>query len=156
MIAWISLLVLAWLDPRGSGMSSMLFGTVLLLVLSVTMWLRRLSTGLGSGRDGYGLAVIVAVGVAFVPMSVLLGPTFSLGLGLGILGRRGREPLLWESGLVIAVISPLAALGTIDNHADLLGPAPTAVVLAAAGRTLATMGVVALVRERRTGRPRDR
>ena len=72
------------------------------------------------------------------------------------MGRRGREPLLWESGLVIAVISPLAALGTIDNHADLLGPAPTAVVLAAAGRTLATMGVVALVRERRTGRPRDR
>ena len=158
IIVGLSLLVLAWLDLRGPYMhwSSMFFGAVVLLVLYVTMLVRRLSTGLGSGRDGYGLVVIVAVGVVFVPMSVLLGPTFSLGLGLGILGWRGREPLLLESGLVVAVISPLAALGTIDNHADLLGPAPTAVVFAAAGLTLATMGVVALARERRTGRPQDR
>jgi hypothetical protein len=52
----------------------------------VTMWAQRLVTGLGSGRDGYGLVLVVAVGVVFIPMAQLLGPAFSLGLGLVILG----------------------------------------------------------------------
>lgn len=158
IVAGFGLVILAQLEFRQAPLhwSSLFFGTVVLLLLYATMWMRRLSTGLGSGRDGYGLVVIVAVVVAIVPMSFLLGPAFSLGLGLGILGWRGREPLLWVPGLVVAVISPLAALGTIDNHGDLLGPAPTAAVVAAAGLALMALGIVAFARERRARLPADK
>ncbi|HYO17187.1 MAG TPA: hypothetical protein VES02_00775 [Dermatophilaceae bacterium] len=152
IVVGLGLLVIAWLVLQFS--SWILYPPVLavgiLLLLYITMWAQRIATGLGSGRDGYGLVLVVAVGVVFIPMSQLLGPAFSLGLGLVILGWRGREPLLWGSGVIVAAISPFPVHGTIGNYVHFLGSAPDTVVVAAAGAVLIAMGVRHFIRERRT------
>ena len=88
IVVGLGLLVIAWLVLRDWSLTMYrpVVAVGILLCLYVTMWAQRLVTGLGSGRDGYGLVLVVAVGVVFIPMAQLLGPAFSLGLGLVILG----------------------------------------------------------------------
>jgi hypothetical protein len=157
IVVGLGLLAIVWLVLRSWGliMYRPVIAVGILLCLYVTMWAQRLASGLGSGRDGYGRVLVVAVLVVFVPMSQLLGPSFSLGLALLILGWRGREPLLWGSGLVVAAISPFIVHGTIDNYVHFLGSNPDAVVMAAAGAVLTAMGILRFARERRTALMED-
>ena len=152
IVVGLGLLVIAWLVLRYWSLTIFppVIAVGILLCLYVTMWAQRLATGLGSGRDGYGLALVVAVLVVLIPMSQLLGPSFSLGLALVILWWRGREPLLWCSGLIVAAISPFIIHGTIGSFVHFLGSDPDAVVTAAAGAVLTAMGIRRFARERRT------
>jgi len=52
--------------------------------------------------------------------------------------------------VIVAAISPLTIVGTIDNYVHFLGSAPDAAVMAAAGAVLMAMEVRRFARERRT------
>lgn len=120
-------------------------------VLWSVMRAARARTGLGRARQGYGVALLVVLAVVvMVPVaSFFLGPLALLGLGLVILGWRGRERVLWLTGLGLAVLSPWATLGTFENRARFLGPAPTPVVLSVTGLVVLGLGVHHLRAERR-------
>jgi hypothetical protein len=123
---------------------------VAFVLLYLAMRLQRLLTGLGSGRDGYGVVAIVVPMIAvFVPfVTPLLGPVFLLGVGLIVIGWRGRERTQWTAGAALVVLGPLVALGTIDNHARFLGSAPSSVVLAFAAGACLLVAARRLVGER--------
>lgn len=120
------------------------------VLLYLAMRLQRLLTGLGSGRDGYGVVAIAVPTIAlFVPfVGELLGPVFLLGLGLVVIGWRGREASQWTAGAALVVLGPLVALGTIDNHARFLGSAPSSVVLAFAAGACLLVAARRLIGER--------
>ncbi|GAA4372055.1 hypothetical protein [Paeniglutamicibacter cryotolerans] len=90
----------------GTGALTLLFGApdplstlssflpaLTLLMLWLVIRIRAAVSGVGVGREGYG---------------VLAGPAFVLGLGLVILGWRGHENLMWRLGAVMLAASPLA------------------------------------------------
>ena len=127
---------------------------IVYLVLWTVSAVRRRLTGIGPGRDGWGvMALVSAALLATFPWGLLavtfLGAAFFLGLGLLVLGTRLREPSLWVTGLVLMAVSPFAALGTFENHAGFLGPWPTQTVLALLLVGLAVMTARARQRERR-------
>ncbi|WP_157759490.1 hypothetical protein [Cellulosimicrobium cellulans] len=119
--------------------------------LYVVMLVQRRATGIGTGRDGYGLVAVACALVGFlVPVVALfLGAAFVLGGGLVVLGWRGRDAWLVGPGLALMVVGPLGALGTLANHAAFLGPEPSVLVLGVLAGALLVLAGLALARERR-------
>jgi len=128
------------------------------LVVYLALWgvarVRRWRTGVGAGRDGWGImAIVAAVVILGLPVTwvalAFLGAVFFLGLGLAVIGVTMRERLLWAWGVLLMVVGPMANLFTIDNHAAFLGPWPTAVVLGLVTAGLGATSVFVWVRDRR-------
>ena len=142
-------------EPPFWAMSRPLSGILPVVTVAVlwgVMRMARARSGLGMGRQGYGGVVLVILAVVvMVPIaSYFLGPLLLMGLGLVALGWRGRERLLWVTGLALAALSPWANLGTFENRARFLGPAPTPLVLTVTGLVVIGLGVHRLRAERRT------
>lgn len=122
-------------------------------VVYVVLWgvvrVRERLTGMGGARDAFGVMAAFAVALALLPFASLVflmaGAGAVLGLGLVVVGSRQRSALLWAPGAALLAVSPMARLGTFDNHAPFLGPHAGAValglvaagLLAAAARSLA-------------------
>lgn len=133
------------------GPLSLLLPLVAFLVLWIVMRVRRARSGLGMGRQGYGIVALATLALlVVVPIAVwFLGPLLPLGLGLVVLGWRGRERAQWITGLVLAALSPFANLYSFENHAAFLGPAPRSVVLTIAGLGVVGLGLWRLQAEHR-------
>lgn len=134
-----------------SGVVSMLLPLVTFLALWLAMRVGRARSGLGTGSQGYGGVVLFALALlVLVPFATFfLGALLVIGVGLVILGWRGRDRVLWITGLVLGVVSPLANLGTFENRARFLGPAPTTLVLTLAALAILSLGTWRLRAERR-------
>jgi len=128
---------------------------VVSVAVLVAMTVQRRVEGVGTGRDGYGfLAVATSLVTLFPPGQILvlfLGPVFVLGLGLLLLGWRGRDPRLWAPGLGLLVVGPAVSLHAVANHVAFLGPEPGAAVLGICTAVLLALAAGALARERATG-----
>ncbi|MCL3861729.1 hypothetical protein [Actinotalea sp. K2] len=133
-----------------SGLPSALLPLATFLVLWLVMRARRSRSGLGTGRQGYGVVVLVTLALLVLApvVTFFLGPLLVIGLGLVVLGWRGRDRALWVTGLVLGVVSPLAALYTFENRARFLGPAPTSLVLVLSALTILSLGIWRLRAER--------
>lgn len=123
------------------------------VVLWLAVKIRQRLTGMGGGRDGFGvmaiLALVFALAFPFSFVAVLMaGPGTFLGLGLVVIGARLHARPLWGPGLGLMAVSPLVALGTIDNHAAFLGDQPGTLVLAVLSAALAALAGYAYRTER--------
>lgn len=123
----------------------------------LAMRLQRAVTGAGAGSDGYG-AVVIALAVLLVvtPVGFLL-PMFAgaealLGLGLVVLGWRGRDRALWVPGIVLVGVGPFVHLNGAANTLVVL-PDPDTAVLALTAAAFAGLTVAAVARERRRAVP---
>lgn len=123
----------------------------------LAMRMQRAITGAGAGSDGYG-AVVIALAVLLVatPVGFLL-PMFAgaealLGLGLVVLGWRGRDRALWLPGVVLVGVGPFVHLNGAENTLSLL-PDPNTAVLAVTTATFAGLTAAAVARERRQALP---
>lgn len=120
-------------------------------LLLVSMLIQRRVTGVGAGNDRYGLIALALLALLFVPFGLVavffVGPVFFLGLGLVVLGWRGRDAWLWGPGLVLMALSPLVSLGTLSNHASFLGGGVGGMAIGTLG--VLALAIVAFVRERR-------
>lgn len=113
------------------------------LVLWLVMRVRRARSGLGTGRQGYGGLVLLTLAllVLLPAVTFALGSLLVVGLGLVILGWRGHDRALWMTGMVLSALSPFATLGSFENRARFLGPAPTTVVLVVVALVIIGLGV---------------
>lgn len=123
---------------------SLLVPCAVYLSLWLAVRLRRWFTGIGAGRDGFGvMAVVSLLLVVFFPfgsMAVMFaGPGAFLGLGLAVIGARQSAPRLWAPAIALLALSPLVSLYTLDNHVSFLGPQPGTVVLAVLAVALLAM-----------------
>ncbi|ARK03869.1 MULTISPECIES: hypothetical protein [Cellulosimicrobium] len=120
-------------------------------LLFVSMLIQRRVTGVGAGNDRYGLIALALLALLFVPFGLVavffVGPVFFLGLGLVVLGWRGRDAWLWGPGLFLMALGPLVSLGTLSNHASFLGGGVGGMVIGTLG--VLALAIVAFVRERR-------
>lgn len=134
-----------------SGLVSALLPVAAFLVLWIWMRVRRARSGLGTGRQGYGAVLLLTLGIlVLVPFATFfVGPVLIIGIGVAILGGRGRDRGMVMTGLVLGALSPFAALHTFENRAQFLGPAPTTTVLVLAGAVVIALGVGRLRAERR-------
>ncbi len=138
------------------GLASWRWQNLVPVVVYVVLWavvrVRERVTGMGGGRDGFGVMAAFALALALLPFGYLLlllaGPGVVLGLGLVVVGVRQRSALLWGHGLVLAAVSPLARLGTLDNHAWFLGPHAGATGLGLVALALVVAAARALAAER--------
>lgn len=134
-------------------------------ILYAIMRIRADSLGIGMGREGYGWICVVMLPVSVLtPVSIVLGYTFLLGIGLWIIGWRGRDRRLWPMGVALAVLSPLLNFFLLQNLAYAMG-LPVGglfsvpfygfdnVVLGLAGAATLLTGVRAATLERRTVQP---
>ncbi|MCU1432085.1 MAG: hypothetical protein JWP95_1190 [Actinotalea sp.] len=135
-----------------SGAASALLPLLTFLALWLVMRVSRARSGLGTGRPGYGVVVLVALGLlVLVPFATyFVGSLLFLGLGLVILGWRGHGRVVWVAGLVLCALAPFATLGSFENRARFLGPAPTTVVLTLTALTILSLGLWHRRDERRT------
>lgn len=134
-----------------SGLVSMLLPLVTFLALWLVMRVGRTRSGLGTGSQRYGGVALFALAIlVLVPFATFfLGALLVIGAGLVILGWRGRDRVMWIAGLVLGVVSPMANLGTFENRARFLGPAPTTLVLAVAALAILGLGIWRLRAEHR-------
>lgn len=137
------------------GLWAVLVPAVVYLVLWLVVRIRQPLTGMGGGRDGFGVMAVLALAVALaLPFSWLavfmVGAGTFLGLGLVVIGARMRAPLLWGPGLALMALCPLVTLGTFDNHATFLGDQPGTVVLTSLTVVLAAASGYAYLTERST------
>jgi hypothetical protein len=106
--------------------------TATFLIVWLVMIVQRQVSGAGWGRDGYGIVVAVLAALVVLPLGMLLpmfvGAEALIGVGLGVLGWRGRDRLLWGSGLALVGVGLLVHL---THTADVLVLLVTTVVLAA-------------------------
>lgn len=126
------------------------------LAVLVAMTVQRKVVGVGTGRDGYGFLAVVTALLAFFPpgylVTLFLGPAFVLGLGLVLLGSRGRDARLWGPGVGLLVVGPAVNLHAVANHVSFLGPDPDAILLGLCAAVVLALGVGALVLERQAVR----
>jgi len=142
-------------DGPGFSLWPALVPVAVYAVLWVVVRVRARRTGMGSARDGFGVAAVLAFSLTILfPFSmvvyVMAGAGAVLGLGLVVFGVRLRLPPLWASGLALLVVSPLVQLFVVDNHARFLGPQPGTVVLALTAVGLGTLAVASARAERAT------
>lgn len=136
------------------------FGSWFVLVPAVTyllLWLvvriRQSLTGMGGGHDGFGVMAAVALAVALAfPFSLVAilfaGAGTFLGIGLVVIGARMQARSLWGPGVALVVLCPLVELGTIDNHAAILGHQTGTLVLGVLSAGLALLSGRAYLVER--------
>ncbi|MBM7820369.1 hypothetical protein JOE63_002846 [Cellulosimicrobium cellulans] len=124
-------------------------------LLLVAMLIQRRVTGVGVGSDRYGLIALALLALLFVPFGlvavIFVGPAFFLGLGLVVLGWRGRDAWLWGPGLFLMALSPVVTLGTLSNHAAFLGGGVGGMVIGTL--VVLILAIVTFVRERRGSGP---
>ncbi|MET4225590.1 hypothetical protein [Oerskovia enterophila] len=149
----LAMVYLTYLEAATFGMlfPKILVPAVTYGVLLAVMLVQRRLIGVGVGNDRYGVLALALLALLFVPFGFvavfLVGPVFFLGVGLGVLGWRAETAWLWGPGLALMAVSPLVSLGTLDNHAALLGGGVGGMVICTVG--LLVLGVLAFVRERR-------
>ncbi|WP_148070815.1 hypothetical protein [Rathayibacter sp. PhB186] len=139
-------------------------------VTSIVLWAALKAAagraGVGMGRERIGLvtAIIAAVSVLTLLITMFAGPAFLVGVLLFVVGWRLENRLQWIAGLAIAIASPLLSYSFMQNAAYGFGLIPVDsyrftplsvddVVLAAIGLALTVMGV--LVFRQETARVRD-
>lgn len=154
----VAVLTVLWAG-RGPGSLFSLWPAVVPVAVYAVLWVvvrvRAWRTGMGSARDGFGVAAVLSVALTILfPYSTFVywmaGAGAVLGLGLVVFGVRLRLPALWASGLGLLVFSPLVQLYVVDNHARFLGPQPGTVVLALAALGLAALAAASARSERAT------
>ncbi|TCL83621.1 hypothetical protein EDF43_10350 [Rathayibacter sp. PhB179] len=112
------------------------------------------------GRERIGLvtAIIAAVSVLTLLITMFAGPAFLVGVLLFVVGWRLENRLQWIAGLAIAIASPLLSYSFMQNAAYGFGLIPVDsyrftplsvddVVLAAIGLALTLMGIRAFRQE---------
>lgn len=118
-------------------------------VIAAGIYLRAKQIGTGIGADGYVFLTIVFVLAAPVLSGLYLGvgilPAF--GIGLALLGLRGRDPLLFGAGVGLVALGPLFFDGVFIFHGTADGQ--RALLLQVLGTVLITLGVIRFYRDRR-------
>ncbi|OCI32780.1 hypothetical protein [Oerskovia enterophila] len=142
-LAMCYLTYVRFVDP-GQLAAATLTPMVAYAALLLAMLLQRQLTGVGLGRDRYGIVAVGAIGlvVIFGPWAFsLLGASFFLGLGLVILGVRARDAWLWIPGTVLMVAGPAITFAS-----------PGLYILTACTVGMLAVSTTALVREQRTAK----
>ncbi|WP_158371614.1 hypothetical protein [Cellulosimicrobium cellulans] len=132
----VALGVLAWAHAASSPQLAQVELLTPLATFSV-IWLamaaQRQLSGAGWGRDGYGVVLAILVAAVVVPLGLIapmfVGAELFLGLGLVVLGWRGRDRELWIPGLVLVAVGPFVHLNGADNTVGVLVAAVTAAVV---------------------------
>jgi hypothetical protein len=119
--------------------------TLAFLTLLIVVWVRGRRRGVGLGSDGYVfLAILGALMLLAIPVTMVVGGATVLGAGLVLLGIRGRDAEMSAAGLTLAVVGwltmrPVSSFGETTDGA----------ILAATGAALVVLGLIRVRSERR-------
>lgn len=133
-----------WIFPQ-AFVPAVAFGA-----LFIGMRVQRQALGVGTGRDRYGLLALTMLALTFFPgpvLSIFVGASLLLGVGLVSLGWRARDLWLLAPGLGLLVVSPLVVHSPLESLAPVLGSRGGGLVLVTV--VLLALTVAAFVRERK-------
>lgn len=152
--ATVALVILTSMRAEGnrSVIGALIPGLTFLAILAVTSVIHVVVRA-QPGREGYGVIAAMLLGLLFVPFGmwgpIFLGAEFFLGVGLVIVGWRGKDSGLWIPGVVLLAVGPFINLNGAANTVPPYDSTSGVVVLALTTAVFAALAATAIAGERR-------